>query len=449
MRTCTVLSLTSALLLSAVASSAAAQSGEGSSQPQAPQQPPQQPPQLPSAPPGGEAPPPAPSGQPPLLPPPAPSGQAPPPPSQPPPYAPSQPPPYAPSQPPPYAPSQPPPSDSAPPPLYVHPPYEPPKEPSPPPSSTKSTALEIGYLYVTAAAWGVGTGIWIDAEAGAGIDNAGVAFIAPAILGVAAPIGLYIIDRNMNAMPEGLPSAIATGMVVGAGEALSVALYQDTTSKPGFIAGPVNSKGLPAAFGASASWGFKGLARAEVLGATIGGGLGLAFGYGLKPSPKKNMLIASSVAWGTLIGSQIGGGASASFSPWRETNDAVGLGGLIGYNVALAGAVGASLVWTPSWEQLAWMWGGLAIGNVAALPVYLFYIGSEKDARRGLVFQGVASTLGVLGGAFIGKPDREGAIAREERNEEERYRHGNFARLVGGTLAPVPGGIGASAYGVW
>src|SRR5690242_19122972 len=33
----------------------------------------------------------------------------------------------------------------------------------PPSGPQKSTGLEIGTLYVTAAAWGVGTGIWIDA----------------------------------------------------------------------------------------------------------------------------------------------------------------------------------------------------------------------------------------------------------------------------------------------
>src|SRR5262249_36768684 len=67
--------------------------------------------------------------------------------------------------------------------------------PPPPPSSGKqrSTALEVGFLYVTAAAWGVGTGIWIDAEAE--IDDPGLALIFPGILGVAAPVGVFALDQ--------------------------------------------------------------------------------------------------------------------------------------------------------------------------------------------------------------------------------------------------------------
>src|SRR6185436_1522215 len=52
----------------------------------------------------------------------------------------------------------------------------------PPPQTgrKKSTALEVGYLYVTAGAYGVGTGIWIDAMAG--IEDPGLRFIFPGIL---------------------------------------------------------------------------------------------------------------------------------------------------------------------------------------------------------------------------------------------------------------------------
>src|SRR5688572_14547306 len=53
----------------------------------------------------------------------------------------------------------------------------PPPPPPGAPTKTRSTALEVGYLYVTAAAWGVGTGIWIDAEAG--IEDPGLQFIFP------------------------------------------------------------------------------------------------------------------------------------------------------------------------------------------------------------------------------------------------------------------------------
>lgn len=299
--------------------------------------------------------------------------------------------------------------------------YPPPAAPPPRSSSQpKSTPLEVGYLYVTSAAFGVGTGIWIDAIAG--IEDPGLRLIAPAVLGVAAPIGVYFLDSPP--MPRGLPSAIATGMIVGAGEGLGVASYQYVTAKKG------------------EEWGFVGLATSEVIGATVGGAAGLGFYYLFRPKPQTNLFIASGAFWGTLIGSEIGGGASNG--DWSASNDTISLAGLIGFNVATAAAVGLSIAWTPSWNQLAWMWGGLGIGTVVSLPVYIFYAGSDYDPRRGLIFQGVAGALGIAAGALIGRPDARGAVVR---NEHEERRRPPWARVLGGSLVPHEGGIGARVVG--
>jgi hypothetical protein len=286
------------------------------------------------------------------------------------------------------------------------------------PGPKKSTSLEVGFLYVTAAAWGVGTGIWLDAEFG--IEDPGLRFILPGVLGVAAPVGVYGLDRALHKMPEGMPSAIATGMMVGAGEGLGIASYQWVHSdEPN-------------------EWGFRGLARAEVLGSTLGGLGGYAFYYLARPVPKDNVLVASSIFWGSIIGSEFGAGASNG--AWSQTNDSMSLGGLVGFNVALAGAGALATVWTPSWNQLGWMWGGLGLGTALSLPVYIFYAGSDHDARRGLIFQGVAGTLGLAAGALIGTPDKPGAMV-------ENDDHPKFARLLGGGLFPVPGGAGVQAFG--
>ncbi|KYF56834.1 hypothetical protein BE08_30265 [Sorangium cellulosum] len=284
----------------------------------------------------------------------------------------------------------------------------------------KSTPLEVGYLYATSVAYGVGTGIWFDAVAG--IEDPGVQFIAPALLGVAAPVGVYFLDSPP--MPRGLPSAIATGMVIGAGEGLGIASYQ-------YVSAPEGKE-----------WGFLGLATAEVIGSTVGGAAGLGFYYLLRPKPQTNMLLASAAVWGSLIGSEFG--AAASNGSWRESNDSISLGGLIGFNVATAGAVGLSIAWTPSWNQLAWMWGGLGIGTVVSLPIYLAYIGSDHDPRRGLIAQGAAGTLGIVAGAlFLGSPDRGGDVA----SGEEDRRDPAFARVLGGSLVPYRGGMGAVVLG--
>ncbi|MDZ4064265.1 MAG: hypothetical protein U1E22_06295, partial [Coriobacteriia bacterium] len=69
---------------------------------------------------------------------------------------------------------------------------QPPAMPPPASRSTQSSELEIGTLYGVAAAYGVGMGIWVDAETG--LDDPGLQFVPPIILGVAAPVGVFFLD---------------------------------------------------------------------------------------------------------------------------------------------------------------------------------------------------------------------------------------------------------------
>ncbi|MBW2453238.1 MAG: hypothetical protein JRI68_01955 [Deltaproteobacteria bacterium] len=345
--------------------------------------------------------------------PPAPPGQPPPPGYGQPPPGYGQPPPPGYGQPPPPGYGQPPPG---------YPPgqgYGPPKKKGRP----VSTGLELGTLYGTSIAWGVGTGIWIDAEAE--IDDPGLMLITPAILGATAPLGVFLVDRFAfrHGMPEGLPSAIAAGMMVGAGEGLAIAGHQWVTAD------------------ADDEWGFRGLARAEVIGSTLGGAAGVGLYYLARPVPETNILIASSTFWGASIGTMFGGGASNG--DWGQANDGVSLGGIIGFNVAVAGAVGSSFFWTPSWDQVGWMWGGWAIGSVASLPVYAFYAASdEHDPRRGLIFQGVAGTIGLGLGAVFAEPRRNKGYAEVEDEVDDRP-----VRILGGGLMPVNNGMGLQMSG--
>ena len=59
------------------------------------------------------------------------------------------------------------------------------------------------------------------------------------------------------------------------------------------------------------------------------------------------------------------------------------------------------MVWVPSYQSLAWMWMGFGAGVGLSLPIYLFYAGGTHDARRGLIFQGTAGTLGLVAGAVF------------------------------------------------
>jgi hypothetical protein len=94
-----------------------------------------------------------------------------------------------------------------------------------PVSNTRSSA-EITTLYATSAVYGVGLGVWIGSEAH--IKDPGLFLIAPAILGVAGPVGVYLLDNP--SLPRGVPGAIASGLVIGAGEGIGIASYQFVSS---------------------------------------------------------------------------------------------------------------------------------------------------------------------------------------------------------------------------
>ena len=108
---------------------------------------------------------------------------------------------------------------------------------------------------------------------------------------------------------------------------------------------------------------------------------------------------------------------------------------------------GVSAFWTPSWNQLGWMWGGFGVGEAVSTLVYPFYAATHGDPRRGLIFQGVLGTVGTIAGAFIGHPERPGMMAEQEHEDEMYWHRHHFARVRGGSLMPVQGGAGAMVTG--
>lgn len=286
------------------------------------------------------------------------------------------------------------------------------------PVSRKRTNLEIGFLYGTSATYGVGLGVWLGTELG--VEDPGVFLIPPAILGVAAPVGVYFLDRPQ--MPRGMPAAIAAGMLIGAGEGLGIASFQYVTADE------------------EDAWGFRGLARSMALGSTLGAVGGYALAYYQEPSPKSSLFASSGVVWGAAIGSMFGYGASGEGLDYGLANDSAALGGLIGFNVGLAATAGLSTIYIPSWQALSWMWIGAGIGAAASLPVYLFYAKDDgPPAKRGLLFSGTATTLGILAGAVFAGPDDSASANTDDRR--------GFARIEAVGPLGIPGSVGVSVAG--
>jgi hypothetical protein len=194
------------------------------------------------------------------------------------------------------------------------------------------------------------------------------------------------------------------------------------------------------------AWGFKGFARSVFIGSIGGAVLGYATAVAMEPSPKTSLLLGSSAAWGAVVGSMFGYGGSAAGSDFGDANDSASLGGLIGYNVGLAGAAALSTVWVPSYYSLQWMWIGFGAGAAVSLPVFLLYAGGDHDARRGLIFMGTASMLGLGAGGILTMDSKDSAQSTGSGLFGESER--SPVRVTSAGFMPVPGGMGIQVSGL-
>lgn len=246
------------------------------------------------------------------------------------------------------------------------------------PSKTRSMN-EMSFLYATSVVYGMGLGVEVSSELG--IKDPGLFLIAPALLGVAAPVGAYALDQPK--MHRGLPTTIAAGLLLGAGEGLGIAGTQRVSADK------------------NDAWKFGGFSRAMALGATVGGVGGWLAGTWLEPPQNTIILTMSGALWGTAIGSMFGYGTTPGHDQWGRANDQTSLAGLIGYNVGALGAAATGFLTIVSERQLLWMWAGAGMGAAASTPIFLLYAGGDHPARRGFVFMGTATTLGIVAGGLF------------------------------------------------
>lgn len=252
-------------------------------------------------------------------------------------------------------------------------------QPAPPPRSHRRGLGEMAYLYGATLGYGVGTGVWIDSLGK--ITDPGIAFIPPVAFGMAAPVAMYFWDQY-DAFDRGVPSSIATGILLGGieGVAVSALQWQRTGGENGD----------------SNQWTFSTWTTLTFAGATLGGVGGYAFGEWLQPDPRSLALVASGAGWGTATGFLFGAGVVGG--DWK---DGSAVWGFAGYNAGVLATGALSTVYVPSYQSLKYMWIGYTAGALATTPVYLFYIGSDSDPRHGLIANSVGALAGLgLAAAF-------------------------------------------------
>jgi hypothetical protein len=268
----------------------------------------------------------------------------------------------------------------------------------------------MAYLYGVGAAYGFGTGVWLDSIAN--VKDPGLWVITPIVLGVAAPVGAYFWDRYAE-FDRGVPASMATGLLLGGVEGVAIGGLQWQLSGNG---GPN-------------TWQFSTDTSVTFLAATAGGAAGYFFGEYDHPDPRSLGLIASGAGFGTAFGVLFGTGVASA--------NGAAAWGFAGYNAGIVATGILATQWVPSWTTLKYMWIGDVLGTLATTPVYLFYIGSSSDPRHGLI----ANALGGVAGLAVA-----GAITAYWKDPVSTTAWTPPFQMA---LAPMQGGAALTAMGQW
>lgn len=209
----------------------------------------------------------------------------------------------------------------------------------------------------------------------------------PIAFGAAAPIGAYFWDDQGGPLHRGVPTSIATGLILGAVEGVAIDGVQWQYSR---------DKGK--------DWTLQTQTTVTWIMATGGGIGGWAFGEWIRPDPRSLGFILSGAGWGTLSGTMLG--IAVSGKDWK---DGASVAGLIGYNAGLVAAGALTVAKTPSFTAQKYMWMGYGIGAVAGCLIFPFYLFSDADAKHGFIGPSLGGLAGVgVAGAFAyNLPDPE------------------------------------------
>ncbi len=234
----------------------------------------------------------------------------------------------------------------------------------------------MAYLYSVSLAYGVGTGVWIDALAK--INVPGIAFIPPVIFGAA------VADRRVH-LGQQLP--VRSRRAVGGGDGAASRRHRGDGHQRAAVAAHRQR-------------------RPEHVAVLDGHHRDVPDGHG---RGRRGFLLRGVVparssepcAHRERGGLGDDGGRHVRIGCRHRRRRLDGRRGRMGLRRLqrrhrwATGAI--ATFYTPSWQSLRYMWAGEMLGTLATTPVYLFYIGSSATPRHGLI----ANALGGLAGIAV------------------------------------------------
>lgn len=297
-------------------------------------------------------------------------------------------------------------------PFPQQPPMPAPAAPTPA-SKRKRSEFEMSYLYGAAGAYGVGTGIWMDAVFK--WTEPSIAIMPPVILGAGAVVGTYLWDRNTT-LHRGVPAATSLGLTLGLAEGAAISLTQAQHS-------PVGSE-----------WKFSTSSTVSWLAMTGGGVGGYFWGEYFRPDPRSIALIGTGSAMGTLSGALVGGGATGTNFKEGDFKDGATTGSLVGLNVGMVGSAVLSTLWTPSWKTTQYIWAGYGVGVAASTMAFIPTLASDGDNQKVLVLSGI---MGLAGASVAG------ALTADLKDDDDTSvtRSGNTFHVNFGASPQKGGGV--------
>jgi hypothetical protein len=296
-------------------------------------------------------------------------------------------------------------------------------EPSSRPGEGQRTTDELSWLYLTAVAYGLGSGGWLAVQTEP--DSAAGA-VLPALGLAGAAAGAVAFADSRDAFAYGVPQSITTGITLGLAEGAAWAVWNQSRVR------------------AADEWEDKTLATVIWGAATLGGVAGGAVGALAGTTPGRASMVGSSGIWTGVLAAMTA--ASLSGNEADQRDDHALLAGAIGLNVgAIAGAALAGPV-SPSVARVRFMdLGGIA-GGLLAGGIYVSatdgFENREDGQERGFYATtalGIAAGLGAATYLTRGMVPDRGA---------SRAPH-TAALRVEPSLLPIHGGMALGASGAF